>query len=274
MPNGRHEPSAIEHDPSKARREALSAILLLLLVLLILLLIAAATERTDILRFAGAIIGSGSVLAFQPRLSPPDIAFTPGSAAESASLSATAVAQQVYDIDPLFQSFYDQQNGASWFGRPISPLLDRAGQRVQWFERGRLEYTAGPDGGQVQAARVGVEYLAGRTFPVQAAFADRAGARYFAQTQHGIVEPFLAYWEQLGGVATLGYPISEQLQQTLDDGTIHTVQYFERGRVEQHAHIGAAQPDLRLGALGSELYPNPKPAQLIEPARPTPVPAP
>ena len=71
MPNGRHEPSAIEHNPSKARREALSAILLLLLVLLILLLIAAATERTDILRFAGAIIGSGSVLAFQPRLSPP-----------------------------------------------------------------------------------------------------------------------------------------------------------------------------------------------------------
>ena len=149
MPNGRHEPSAIEHNPSKARREALSAILLLLLVLLILLLIAAATERTDILRFAGAIIGSGSVLAFQPRLSPPNVAFTPGSAAESASLSATAVARQVYDIDPLFQTFYDQQNGALWFGHPISPLLDRAGQPVQWFERGRLEYTAGADGGQV-----------------------------------------------------------------------------------------------------------------------------
>jgi hypothetical protein len=37
----------------QARRAAISAILLLLLILLILLLIAAATERTDILRFAG-----------------------------------------------------------------------------------------------------------------------------------------------------------------------------------------------------------------------------
>jgi preprotein translocase subunit SecG len=36
-----------------ARRSAISAILLLLLILLILLLIAAATERTDILKFAG-----------------------------------------------------------------------------------------------------------------------------------------------------------------------------------------------------------------------------
>ncbi len=267
MANGRQEPSTLEHDPSKARREALSAILLLLLVLLILLLIAAATERTDILRFAGAIIGSGSVLVFQPRLSTPALA----SPAEGASISATAVTQQVYAVDPLFRAFYEQRNGKAVFGQPISPLLDRDTMRVQWFERGRLEYSpTATQNNSIQIARIGVEYLAGYSFPKQVAFTDRPGARYFAQTQHGIVEPFLSFWEQSGGVEQLGYPISEQLQEVLSDGQLHTVQYFERARVEEYGTN--TTPALRLGMLGSAMYPALKPSKLIAPARPTALP--
>jgi uncharacterized integral membrane protein len=45
-----------------ARRAAFSAMLMLLLMLLILLLIAAATDRTDILKFAGMVLVPGSVV--------------------------------------------------------------------------------------------------------------------------------------------------------------------------------------------------------------------
>jgi hypothetical protein len=266
-----NEPSALEHNPSKARREALSAILLLLLLLLILLLIAAATERTDILRFAGAIIGPGSVLVFQPRLG---AAAAADVAPQGAGSKAALPAQQVYEVDALFRTYYDDHGGADWFGQPVSPVVELGGRRAQWFERGRLEYSEGPDGASVQAARLGAEFTAGITFPTQQAFADRPGARYFPQTQHGVVDPFLSFWEQAGGLDTLGYPISEQVQETLPDGLIATVQYFERGRLEISDRAGPGGAGVRLGALGRAIYLDKALPRLIPPARPTPVPAP
>src|SRR6187200_3044040 len=44
---------------------------------------------------------------------------------------------------------------------------------------------------------------------------------------------FLEYWQQNGGLAVFGYPISPQANQTTPQGTFLT-QYFERNTFEMH----------------------------------------
>ena len=44
----------------------------------------------------------------------------------------------------------------------------------------------------------------------------------------------MAYWNAHGGLAQFGYPISELITETLDNGQPYQVQYFERARFELH----------------------------------------
>lgn len=70
---------------------------------------------------------------------------------------------------------------------------------------------------------------------------------YFTQTGHYLADGFLAYWQHFGGLATFGYPISEEFQQ---NGI--TVQYFERARFEWHPGSNPARYDVELGLLGDQ----------------------
>lgn len=63
---------------------------------------------------------------------------------------------------------------------------------------------------------------------------------------------FLEYWEQNGGLAVFGYPLTAARQETTPEGTFLT-QYFERQRFELHPE-NAAPYDVLLGRLGAELY--------------------
>lgn len=59
--------------------------------------------------------------------------------------------------------------------------------------------------------------------------------RHFPQTGHMLGAPFRAAWERLGGLPTLGYPITEPyLERNIETGADLRVQLFERGRLEQH----------------------------------------
>jgi len=61
------------------------------------------------------------------------------------------------------------------------------------------------------------------------------GGRPFAETGHTVSGVFLTYWEQHGGLAQQGFPISEEFQEQSDlDGKTYTVQYFERAVFERH----------------------------------------
>ncbi len=257
------EPTTIEYDPSRARRSALSAILLLLLILLTLLLIAAATERTDILRFAGILIAPGSYMMLQPRLGA--VSATQILVVNIPAQPTSVVIVPQSSIDPSMQAAYDRIGGLSILGLPISPLGDFNGRKVQWFERGRLELNAST----IESALVGVEYTQGIQFPQQQPFTDRPGARFFPQSQHGLTEPFLSAWERAGAVQSLGYPISEQVQEVLSDGVIYTVQYFERGRLEHHPAQAGTPAEFQLGLLGRALLLKETGPKLITPPKPT-----
>ncbi|HWQ16010.1 MAG TPA: hypothetical protein VNL77_24635 [Roseiflexaceae bacterium] len=251
-------PEARRDQTNRARRAALSAIMVLFLILLILLLIAAATDRTDILRLAGMVPPTTfGVALFQPRIA----AAAPLEVAAEKAAAPGQFAQPVggapsADISARIRAYYDRCGGERIFGRPISALIQDGERTYQWFERARLEYDprlAGtPD--EVRGGLLGVEFTAGRTFPRPAPFADRPGARFFPQTGYGVSGRFLQFWEQNGALPVLGYPISGELQETLADGQVHTVQYFERARLELHPQHAGTPYEVQLGLLGRALY--------------------
>jgi hypothetical protein len=72
------------------------------------------------------------------------------------------------------------------------------------------------------------------------------GAQHFPETGHTVSGAFQTFWQQHGGLATFGYPLTEAFE---EDG--RTVQYFERQRFELHPE-NAAPWNVLLGLLGSE----------------------
>lgn len=71
---------------------------------------------------------------------------------------------------------------------------------------------------------------------------------YVPQTGHNISHGFLAYWREHQG---LGYPLTEEFPQTLEDGNEYTVQLFERGLLQWKA--GQAVQEARIGFMWGKL---------------------
>jgi hypothetical protein len=81
------------------------------------------------------------------------------------------------------------------------------------------------------------------------------GAQFFPETGHNLQGPFLAFWQQYGGLAVFGFPISEELTETNPvDGKQYTVQYFERNRFELHPEFAGTPNQVQLGLLGTRLF--------------------
>jgi LPXTG-site transpeptidase (sortase) family protein len=76
-------------------------------------------------------------------------------------------------------------------------------------------------------------------------------ARCFAETGYCITGRARAFWEQNGGLAVFGYPITAQQQESVE-GQPRQVQWFERYRLELHPE--APRPyDVQLGRIGADL---------------------
>src|SRR5262249_10555712 len=76
----------------------------------------------------------------------------------------------------------------------------------------------------------------------------------FPQTGKTIAGRFRQYWEQNGGLAQQGYPISNEFQEKSDvDGKTYTVQYFERAVFEYHPE-NQTPYDVLLSQLGTFSY--------------------
>jgi biotin carboxyl carrier protein len=74
----------------------------------------------------------------------------------------------------------------------------------------------------------------------------------FAETNQCISGRFRQYWEQNGGLAVFGYPISPATEQlNRDTGKTYLTQWFERNRFELHTE-NVAPYDVLLGRLGDD----------------------
>jgi hypothetical protein len=75
-------------------------------------------------------------------------------------------------------------------------------------------------------------------------------SRYFPETGHSLGHGFLSYWEQFGGLAVFGYPLTDEYR---DPQTGLVTQYLERARFEWHPGAWPSRYDVELGQLGREL---------------------
>lgn len=148
---------------------------------------------------------------------------------------------------------WQERGGLAVFGLPLSTardeLIEGAPALVQWFERARLELPTGAtEPAQVRSGRVGAELLVAQGRPWRVAQGNPApvlaGCRQFLATGHRVCGPILAAWQgvapdEAGRLALLGLPLTPPRTETLADGRPHTVQWFERARIELHPTLPA-----------------------------------
>ncbi|HET7037876.1 MAG TPA: DUF4232 domain-containing protein [Thermomicrobiaceae bacterium] len=183
-------------------------------------------------------------------------------------LPATALAAPAPSADPAPRLVYFPETGhylaygfldywlehgqVALFGYPISEELTdpQSGLTVQYFERAVFEYHPdNPPEWRVEPRRLGALATASRQSeppfqPVNAQSDDNC--TYYPPTSHRLCFGFRAFWQQNGGLAIFGYPISEEFQ---EGG--YTVQYFERARFEYHPDNPPAW-QVELGLLGDQ----------------------
>ncbi|MDP9313112.1 MAG: hypothetical protein M3R24_19890 [Chloroflexota bacterium] len=284
----------------EANREAPSKLVVGLIMLILLLFLLVVYNRGQVPGFGSASNATGTTAAgnsasgaLEPILSGP--LATPGALAAQGTNGAVnsqigsglpnaggvdarnSIPSIDPNINPLFVPFYYAHDGLRVFGRPLGPIQTVNGRQVQWFERTRLEQWPEYAGTsyEVQSGLVGLEYTDGRSFPTQAFFTSRPGLRFFPETSHGVGGKFLDYWETHGGLDIFGYPISDELVEILPETKqYHTVQYFQRARMELHPQHAGTPDEVQLGLLGRALYLNEAKSAPVPAVPPTPVPLP
>lgn len=162
--------------------------------------------------------------------------------ASSSSLRVRYFNETGHNVTNVFLDFWSRNGGVDILGYPLGEAFTRDGVTYQWFQRARLEYR----NRRVELGLLGTEVRnGGSNTPIPAAPlpADTVRRRQFPETGQTVQGAFLDYWEQRGGMARFGYPISGEFT---DGGK--TIQYFEYARFEY------ASGQVQLGLLGSELH--------------------
>ncbi|HKP54809.1 MAG TPA: PQQ-dependent sugar dehydrogenase [Chloroflexia bacterium] len=179
-----------------------------------------------------------------------------------------------------FLSYWQSHGGLAQFGYPLTPEAVEVSPTngrlyiTQWFERNRFEYhpeNADPQY-RVLLGLLGRDLTSGREKEERFSPAQdprNAECLYFPQTGHTLCHTFREYWEEHGGLALYGYPLSEELtEKSPTDGKSYTVQYFERNRFEYHPENRGSPYEVLLGLLGVQIGGFPIPA-LPEASTPT-----
>ena len=82
--------------------------------------------------------------------------------------------------------------------------------------------------------------------------AAQTDTRFFPETRHYLSHGFLRFWEENGGLAIFGLPLSEEF--TGPEG--YTIQWLERARFEYQPTIAGNQWGVTLGRLGADAMAN------------------
>ncbi|MDQ6694311.1 MAG: NHL repeat-containing protein [Chloroflexota bacterium] len=166
-------------------------------------------------------------------------------------------------ISGKFLDYWNSHGGLAQQGYPISGQIQERSDTdgklytVQYFERAVFELhpeNSAPN--DVLLSLLG-SFLYKQKYSNDAAEQQpntAAGSLLFSQTGKRLGGHFLAYWQQNGGLAQQGYPISDVFtEKSTLDGKSYLVQYFERAVFEFHPE-NAAPSDVLLSQLGTFRY--------------------
>jgi len=175
----------------------------------------------------------------------------------AAAQDGACFAETTQCVRGRFLDYWEQHGGLARNGFPLGGerrelLEDGNVYTVQYFERVRLElHPENQAPYDVLVGQFGQRIFAETGLSFRGAVAPRPGLTYFPATGHNVADDFRAYWNANGGLAQFGYPLSEELRETID-GRGYVVQYFERARFERHPE-NAARYTILLGQFGRRI---------------------
>jgi hypothetical protein len=144
-----------------------------------------------------------------------------------------------------FWEYWQSRGGLAQQGYPISDeieelnIIDGKIYTVQYFERAVFEkHPENRPPYDVLLAHLGRYWYSNR-YPNKRPDNELPNPsnerRYFSQTKHWIGGDFLRYWDQHGGLAQQGFPITDEFTEvSRTDSKEYRVQYFERAVFEYH----------------------------------------
>ena len=171
--------------------------------------------------------------------------------------------QTGHNVIGLFYEDYLTTGGLNSNGLPITEQFkDSTGMTVQVFERAVFElHQPLESDGQAQPQPYVAHKLLGDMLTAKRRFnkpdpaSVPAARHFFEQTGYTLNNGFALYWEEHGGLAEFGYPISQEFEEVNpDDGKTYTVQYFERNRFELHLDLLGTPYGIQLGLLGRQYF--------------------
>ncbi len=162
-------------------------------------------------------------------------------------------------------TYWQEHGGLARNGYPLTPerrevLEDGKEYTVQYFERVRMElHPENQPPYDVLLGQFGREVFR-ETFSFNIAFyeaaarpvASKPGLTYFPETGHNVAPDFYAYWQANGGLAQFGYPLAEEQDRPDSASSPLRVQYFERGRIEEHTE-NVPPYNILLGQFGRQI---------------------
>ncbi len=165
-----------------------------------------------------------------------------------------------HNVPNVLMDYWNTHGSWSNIGLPISEVYrqvndDGSTRLTQFFERQVLEWNAGDDNKPIVTSSL-IGYTASAPDSARAriaAFDSNDHAVYFPQTGHKLANGFLHHWQDNGGLATFGYPITEEFAAETPDGRKYVAQVFERARFEWWPDKAGQPGDITQGLLGVEL---------------------
>jgi len=169
-----------------------------------------------------------------------------------------------HSIGGDFRAFWESRGGLARFGYPLSEEIvepepgSGRPRVVQYFERAQFELFPEQSGtpylvqltrlGEAALRRQGVDW---HSIPAQTDAPPEC--RIFPETGHRLCPPFLAAWEQSGGLDLVGLPLTEASPVTdAATGASYSAQYFERTRIEYHPDRAGTPYAIQIGLLVRE----------------------
>jgi hypothetical protein len=180
----------------------------------------------------------------------------PSSAAADRQAGALYVPQTHHSVNPAFVPLY-RRLGLGLTGYPIDEAYMEDGDLIQDFERLELvRHASSTTAGIVALGTAACNLRCPASAIVSvAATPNTTTSTYVPTTHHAVTGPFLTFWQQHGGLSTLGAPVSNAFTTANSDrtGKKYLTQYFTNARLELHPGSAGTQFTVEVGLLGDEV---------------------